>query len=180
MAIVAQARERLDAKSYSVLASLRDGRRIEIRALRPTDRDGLLSAVGGISESSSARRFFGAKRHFSEKEVAYFVDVDFVTHVALVAVADEGRGVIIAGGRYIVVHPNCAEVAFVVTDEFQGEGLGLLLMGHLTAIARGAGLHEFTAEVLADNRPMMCVFEASGLPITTRRDGAVIHVTLKL
>src|SRR3954467_4046757 len=100
MTIVAQAHERLEANSYSVLGSLRDGRRIEIRALRPTDRDDLLSAVGGISESSSTRRFFGAKRHFSQKEVAYFVDVDFVTHVALVAVADEGRGAIIAGGRH--------------------------------------------------------------------------------
>src|SRR3954471_14506974 len=177
---IAHARERLDAETYSAVESLRDGRRIEIRALRPEDRAGLISAIGRVGESSLTRRFFAAKRHFSEKEIAFFVDVDFVTHVALVAVTDQGKGAIVAGGRYVVVRPGCAELAFAVTDEYQGQGLGLLLMRHLTTIARRAGLHEFLAEVLAENRPMIRVFERSGLPLATWRDGAVIHVTLAL
>ena len=100
--------------------------------------------------------------------------------MALVAVADEGTGAIVAGGRYVAVRPTSAELAFAVTDEYQGQGLGLLLMRHLTTLARRAGVHEFIAEVLAENRPMMRVFERSGLPLTMRRDGAVIHVTLAL
>jgi hypothetical protein len=53
------------------------------------------------------RRFFGAKRHFSEKEIEFFVNVDFVSHVALVATAEEGnRTVIFGGGRYVIVHPG--------------------------------------------------------------------------
>ena len=168
------------AATYAALQPLRDGRQVEIRALRPADRDGMLAMVARISDNAMYRRFFGAKRHFSEQETDYFVNVDFVTHVALVAVAGAGRGAIVAGGRYVVARPGSAELAFMVGDDHQGQGLGAALMRHLAAIARGAGLKEFVAEVLAENGPMLRVFERSGLPLTTRRDGTVIHVTLQL
>ena len=165
---------------FSVIEPLRDGQRVQIRALKPSDLPGLMAAIGRISEGSMSRRFFGAKRHFSEKEIAYFVHVDFVTHVALVAVADEGAGSIVAGGRYVVVRPSWAEIAFAVVDDCQGQGLGTLLLRHLVAIARRAGLKELVAEVLADNEAMLRVFGRSGLRRATRRDGSVVHVTLQL
>jgi ribosomal protein S18 acetylase RimI-like enzyme len=68
----------------------------------------------------------------------------------------------------------------MVADDYQGHGLGAALMRHLAAIGRAAGLKEFIAEVLADNQPMLRVFERSGLPLTTRRHGTIIHVTLQL
>jgi RimJ/RimL family protein N-acetyltransferase len=108
------------------------------------------------------------------------VHVDFATHVALVAVEEEGRGAIVAGGRYVVVRPSWAEIAFAVVDDHQGLGLGSALMRHLTSIGRRAGLREFVAEVLADNEPMLRVFERSGLQMRKRRDGDVTHVTLAL
>ena len=141
----------------------------------------LEEAVGRSSAESLHRRFFAVKRSFSEKEVAYFLDVDFVSHVALVAVADEGgRPVIIGGGRYIVVQPGQAEVAFAVVDQYQGQGIGAALMRHLVALAREAGLKELIAEVLPENTPMLKVFGKSGLPMTTKREPGVVHVTLPL
>ena len=129
------------ASEYSAVEPLRDGRRVEIRALKPDDREGLVAAVGRASDQSLYRRFFGAKRDFSELEIAFFLNVDFVNHVALVAVLEEdGRPVIIAGGRYVVVQPGKAEVAFAVVDRYQGQGIGAALLRHLTAIARAAGL----------------------------------------
>jgi len=179
MMVAGQSRECPDAASFSVIEALRDSRPVEIRALRPADRAALMAAVGRISDGSMTRRFFGARRHFGEQEIDRFVNVDFVTHVALVAI-DRGNGEIVAGGRYVLVDPASAEVAFAVIDAYQGQGLGSLLMRHLTSIARAAGLRELVAEVLAVNRPMMLVFEKSTLPLSTRREGAVIHVTLQL
>ena len=171
----------LDAANYSSTDSLRDGRTIEIRALRPTDHAGLLAAVERISAESLYRRFMGAKRHFSEKERAFFLNVDFVNHVALVAVIQEaGRDTIIAGGRYIVERPGTAEVAFAVIDKYQGQRIGTALLRHLTKIARGAGLREFIAEVLPDNSSMLKVFEKSGLKSSFKRASGVVHVTLQL
>jgi RimJ/RimL family protein N-acetyltransferase len=171
----------LDAANYSAFELLRDGRRIEIRALRKEDRDDLLAAVELISTESLYRRFFGIKRKFTEKEIAFFLNIDFVNHVALVAVLDQGgRQRIVGGGRYVVVRPGAAEVAFAVVDEFQGQGMGAALMGHLITIARDAGLKEFVAEVLQDNMAMLKVFEKSGLSQHTKRESRVVHVTLAL
>ena len=171
----------LETANYSAFETLRDGRRVEIRALRPDDRADLIAAVARSSAQSLYRRFFAVKRSFTETEIDYFLSVDFVNHVALVAVVDEsGRPVIAGGARYVVVQPGKAEVAFAVVDQHQGQGLGAALMHHLAAIAREAGLKELIAEVLPENVPMLKVFERSGLPLSIRREPQVVHVALRL
>ena len=170
-----------EAANYSAVEELRDGRRVEIRAVRPDDRADLVAAVGRASTESLFRRFFAVKRGFTEQEIAFFLNIDFINHVALVAVVEEGgRPTIVGGGRYIVVEPGKAEVAFAVVDEYQGQGIGARLMRHLAAIARSAGLKELTAEVLPDNGPMLKVFEKSGLGVSTKREPGVVHVALRL
>jgi GNAT superfamily N-acetyltransferase len=170
-----------DLAHFSTKETLRDGRQVEIRAQRPQDREGLKAAIDRASSASLYRRFFGVRREFSEKEASGFLDIDFVSQVALVVVANEGGAAnIIGGGRYVVVKPEQAEVAFAVIDEYQGQGIGGALMRHLTAIARAAGLKELIAEVLAENAPMLKVFKKSGLPMHTQIEQGVVHVTLRL
>ncbi len=169
----------MSAAGYSAVERLRDGRRIEIRALRPSDRAALLEALAQMSEEARYRRFFAPKRGFSEKEIDFYLNVDFVSHVALVAVLEEsGRPVIAGGGRYIVSEPGHAEVAFAVDDPHQGLGIATHVMRHLVGIARATGLAELHAEVLPDNAPMLKVFERCGLAMTTRREPGVVHVAL--
>ncbi|MFL5030577.1 MAG: GNAT family N-acetyltransferase, partial [Xanthobacteraceae bacterium] len=91
-----------------------------------------------------------------------------------------GQKVIVGGGRYVVVQPGKAEVAFVVIDQYHGQGVGAALMRHLAAIARAAGLQELIAEVLSENVAMLKVFEKSGLPMTTTCEFEVVQVTLRL
>ena len=171
----------LDASRYSVMEELRNGRPVEIRALKPDDRDDLIAAVGRSSAQSIYRRFFGARRHFSEKEIAFFVNVDFKTHVSLVAVLQEdGQHEIVGGGRYVVTAPGQAEIAFTVVDQYQGQGVGGVLLRHLVTLAREAGLQELIAEVLPDNTPMLKVFQNSGLPMKTTRKADLVEVILKL
>jgi RimJ/RimL family protein N-acetyltransferase len=166
---------------FSSVETLRDGRRVEIRALRREDRNGLEEAVSRASAESLRRRFFSVRRHFSEQELEFFSNIDLVSHVALVVVADEGGGpVIVGGGRYIDLEPGRAEVAFALIDEYQGQGIGAALMRHLAAIARDAGLKELIAEVLPENTAMLKVFKKSGLQPTTRREADIMHVTLQL
>jgi hypothetical protein len=98
------------AATYSAIETLRDGHRVDIRAQRPDDRAELLAAIGRVSPQSLYRRFFAVKRGLTEQEVAYFLNIDFVDHVALVAVVEEaGRPVIVVGARYIVIEPGSAE-----------------------------------------------------------------------
>lgn len=169
------------ARDYTAAETLRNGRRVEIRALKPEDRDSLLAAVGRTSDQSLYRRFFTFKRSFTDQEVDFYVNVDFSTHVALVAVLEEnGRAEIVGGARYIVMRPGQAEVAFAVADEHQGNGIGAALMRHLTALAQQAGLSELVADVLPDNTAMLKVFEASGLITTARREPDAVHIVIQI
>jgi RimJ/RimL family protein N-acetyltransferase len=169
------------ARDYTVSDLLRDGRRVEIRAIRPDDEAALTATVAALSSETLHRRFFSVKRNFSRQEKAYFLDVDFVNHVALVAEVKDGEGsTIIGGARYIVVAPGSAEVAFAIKDEFQGQRLGSLLMRHLLTLAREAGLKTFVAEVLAENSAMLKVFEKSGLKVQTRHEAGIVHVGMRI
>ena len=171
----------LHAANYSAMAKMSDGRAFKIRALKREDEADVMAAVARTSPLSLYRRFFGLKRFFSDQEIAYYMTVDFVNHVCLVAVTDEdGHPAIVGGVRYIVQEPGKAEVSFAVIDQYQGKGIGTALMQHITGIAREAGIKEFTAEVLPDNIPMLKVFEHSGLPLDALREPDGVHVVLKV
>lgn len=170
-----------ETNDYTARELLRDGGQIEIRALRREDEADMLAAVGMTSAQSLQRRFFVMKRHFSDKERAFFMDIDFKNHVAIVALgAEAGRKVIVGGGRYIVFEPGRAEMAFVVIDAWQGRGVGSILMHHLVKIASDSGLKELTAEVLPENTAMIKVFGKFGFSPAPRRDPQILHLVRKL
>jgi GNAT superfamily N-acetyltransferase len=174
------------AGQYHAEDRLRDGRCVWLRAIQPSDRDLLREGLHHLSPESAYHRFFSAKRELSEGELDYFTQLDFVNHVGLVALVDDGTGPQLVGtARYIVEHseaqPKSAEVAFAVDDAHQRLGIGAVFLRHLAAIARANCLGTLHALVLGDNRPMMNVFRSSGLPMTTTSfDTGVLEVTLKL
>jgi ribosomal protein S18 acetylase RimI-like enzyme len=170
-----------EAAEYSVREHLRDDRPIAIRALRPDDRAGMLAAIGRTSMQSLQRRFFVPKKGFSEQEMAFFLNIDFESHVAIVAeVEEDERPVIAGGGRYIVVQPGQAEIAFVVVDAYQGQGIGTILMRHLAVLARNAGPKELIAEVLPENTAMLKLFKKFGFRTYAKGSPQVVHLTLQL
>ena len=170
-----------EAAEYSVREHLRDDRPITIRALRPDDRAAMLAAIGRTSMQSLQRRFFVPKKGFSEQEMAFFLNIDFESHVAIVAeVEEDGHPVIAGGGRYIVVQPGQAEIAFVVVDAYQGQGIGTILMRHLAVLARNAGLKELVAEVLPENTAMLKLFKKFGFRTDAKGSPQVVHLTLQL
>lgn len=167
--------------TYSIREHLRDGRPILIRALRPDDQEDMLAAIDRTSIKSLQRRFFVPKRGFSAKEQDFFMQVDFINHVALVTqIKEDGRSAIVGGGRYVVVQPGQAELAFVVIDAYQGQGIGTMLMRHLLVIARKAGLSKLTAEILSDNHAMLGVFKHFGFSSEPQGDPQVRHLALDL
>jgi GNAT superfamily N-acetyltransferase len=149
------AKPTLDFAAYRAAEVLRDGRRATIRALQPQDREALIEAFARTGDESRYRRFFTSKRSLGEGEIKFFIEVNFTTHIALVAEVEEGgQKVIVGGGRYVGCAPGSAEVAFMVDDAHQGLGIGSLLMRHLVACARSV-TQTLVAEVLADNSAML-------------------------
>lgn len=175
-----ESRPEMDPCTYAVNEILRDGTSIHIRAIRPDDKDRLLEHFTGLSPQSRYQRFFGTKRGLSREELKALTELDFQTHVGLVATLFGGvEEKIIGVGRYIVDRePTRAEVAFAVLDEYQGRGIGTVLLEHLSRIARAGGITEFVADVLAGNRKMLDVLGESGFPVKRSIESGVVHVAL--
>ena len=170
-----------EAMNYSVTEILRDGTALLIRAIRPDDKERLLQHFQGLSQQSVYYRFFGFKRSLNDSDLSRLTEIDFVNHVGLVA-SDSGHPERFLGvGRFIRTEVRSpAEVAFAVLDEYQGHGIGTLLLRHLARIAQRSGIRQFVANVLGSNHQMLEVFTNSGFSIHNSHEGGVVHIVLDI
>jgi RimJ/RimL family protein N-acetyltransferase len=177
--------KRDDIANYTVVEKLRDQRPVTIRAIRPGDKEPFREAFKGLEASSIYMRFFGPRKELTDRELIEATEVDFIRTVALVACVQESAGErIIGGARYFALGgpdpPSAAEIAFVVEEDYQGQGLASILLKHLLLIGRQQGISRFEADVLHANKKMLRVFERTGLPIVTKASSDCIHVTIFL
>jgi RimJ/RimL family protein N-acetyltransferase len=138
------------------IIALPSGRRVGIRPIRADDGPPLQAGYDRLSPQTKYRRFLAVKPRLTEADLAYLTGADGTDHVALVATPAEDPGRIIAVGRFVrlVEEPSTAELAIVVGDPYQGEGLGTELLGRLADAALTRGIARLKATVLADNVPV--------------------------
>jgi GNAT superfamily N-acetyltransferase len=142
---------------------LRDGRAVDVRRLERCDRRLLAAAIRRLSDDSRYLRFANSRPHMSASELDHLVDVDHRDHEALLAIDPlTGRGVAVA--RYIQVagEPGVVEVAVTVADEWQGFGLGSVLLAGIMQRARDEGHAAARASVLAGNRRSIALLRRAG------------------
>ncbi|HET7399347.1 MAG TPA: GNAT family N-acetyltransferase [Intrasporangium sp.] len=156
---------------------LRDGTVAHVRPITPADGDALRRFHNAQSPESVYLRFFAPLRELSDRDVHRFTHLDYHDRVALVATLG---GEIIGVGRYDRVGPSEAEVAFNISDHYQGKGIGSVMLEHLAAIARELGITKFTAEVLPQNRKMLTVFKDAGYDVRHRIEDGVVLVSFDI
>jgi GNAT superfamily N-acetyltransferase len=140
-----------------------EGLRYHLRPIRPEDGPRLVELHGRLSRRSVYLRFFGPHPTLSETEVKRFTEVDYEGRLALVATIGDD---LIAVARYDRTPGTSeAEVAFVVDDTYQHQGVGSGLLDELADAALARGVTTFTAETLAENRTMLDVFHHAGFPV---------------
>ena len=175
----------MDAKNFEATETLKSGVTVRIRAIRPIDKTAIVDAFALLEPESVYTRFFQLKQSLSKQELKAATEVDFESVVALVVTIESGgREVIIGGGRYATIDPSStqrsAEIAFMVEEDFHGQGIAGRILKHLVHIAREKGVSQFEAEVLPQNKAMLAVFSRSGLPMKQSPAVGAIHVTLSL
>jgi GNAT superfamily N-acetyltransferase len=172
----------VDVANYTSSEVLRDGGQIRIRAIRADDKQRLLQHFQTLSPQSVYYRFFGLKRSLNDDDLHRFTELDFVYHVGLAATLGYGTSESFVGvGRYVRSEDSSrAEVAFAVLDEYQGHGIGTLLLKHLARIARMGGIKEFVAYVLGRNKQMLEVFANSGFRVHDSHESGVVRVSLEI
>ena len=142
------------------------------------DSHRLLRFHATLSSETAYLRFFSVHGELSAEEVFLFTHVDHRTREAIVAVVG---GEIVGVARFDrLAAGDDAEVAFVVTDEWQGRGLGTALFEGLADRARQIGVTRFIAETLPHNRRMLAVFRTRGLPVTTCLREGTVNVAIQL
>ena len=160
----------------------RGGRQVTLRTVRPADQDGLRSFVDGLSRESRYYRFMTGGR------VADEIIHGFVTHhpqrdVAMVVTvrAEDGAESIVANAEYVVNAENVAELAVVVADDWQGQGLGRRLIQRLQQIARAGRLQGMRGDVLSENRRMLAIMRDCGFATRRNPEDSFLHeVSLSL
>ena len=159
----------------------RSGREYLLRPLSPTDERKLTELFYSVSENSLYRRFLRGTKRVAHAERQQYLDVDYQDNTALVVeTCTPGREPEIVAVAQYFLHPatGFADVAFLVRDALQGQGLGTTLVAALIDRARECGVKGFTADVLASNRHMLHLFQRSGLKIESEAEGEVFRLTM--
>jgi GNAT superfamily N-acetyltransferase len=163
------------------LVALRDGREVLIRPVRVEDKPLFVRGWERFSEDSRYRRFMGAKRGLSTRELAFFTELDHIDHEALGALdAATGEGLGVARYMRHADRPHAAEAAVSVIDAVQGLGLGGILLTRLTHRAAQNGVRCFTATLLTSNRSMLRLFEKLGKVTVTAVRGFDKEIVVEL
>jgi GNAT superfamily N-acetyltransferase len=136
-----------------MLVQLRDGRSISVRPLSQDDGERLRDLFFRLSPLSVYRRFMSPLPAPREEGLRRLLDVDHCEREALAALDGDD---IVAVARYArLPGSESADIAVVVADDWQRDGLGHLLLERLAGLARRRGIRHFQATVLGDNAPAL-------------------------
>jgi acyl-CoA synthetase (NDP forming)/RimJ/RimL family protein N-acetyltransferase len=150
--------------AYKEHVLLKNGQGLLLKPAEKADIPLVESFLKRISPESLRMRFMGSVSEIPQKLIQELCKGDFTLNGCLLAITGEDPETRVVGlGNYVAMgNGRTAEVAFLIEDEFQGRGIGTLLLERLAGLAAANGFVEFEAEVLPDNRPMLNVFKSSG------------------
>jgi acetyltransferase len=149
---------------YETSVTLRDETKVFLRPVKATDGPLLLELFKNLSLSSIRLRFLSFLDSLSEKLVYQFTHVDYRKDFGLVAMTTIGNSSAIIGvGRYAYNSKNeRPELAVVVRDDWQGKGLGSILLLRVINIGRESGFSCFQALIDSQNDTIMHIIKRLG------------------
>ncbi len=152
---------------------------VEIRPAGSADFGAVKAMYEAMSPDNSYLRFFNLGRLAAETEARRICCDPVPGQVALLALCD---GQVVGGGSYVVLRGQAseAEIAFAVADHVHHKGIATLLLEHLASVARTNQITTFTAETLTENKAMLDVIAAAGLPVRRRYTEGVIEMIFPL
>jgi acyl-CoA hydrolase/GNAT superfamily N-acetyltransferase len=151
-----------------------------LRPVKLSDEHLLKDFFYTLSNDSMYRRFVSTRTDMHHDRLQPFVVIDYTKEMVILAVLPQDEKELIIGmAQYLIDETShTAEVAFVVLDDYQGKGIGAVLLDHVTYLAKKSGLLGFTAAVLMENQQMLQLFEKTGFNIEKRTEGGMYELTM--
>jgi len=158
----------------------KSGHEIFLRPVRISDEPLLKDFFYALSDQSIYRRFISSRKDMPHERLQEFVVIDYSAEMVILAIDETDEIETVVGVAQYGIEPDShtAEVALVVRDEVQNQGIGTELLGYVTLLAKREGLRGFHAEVLVDNQAMMHLFEAAGFSIEKKRGAGVYELRM--
>ena len=156
------------------------GLQLFLRPVKINDEPLLKDFFYSLSDTSLNRRFISTRTDIPHERLQEFVVIDYSKELVILAIEKTTVNEIVVGVGQYAIHKDShtAEVAFAVRDNYQNHGIGQELLSYLTNLAKKEGLLAFTAEVLAENRQMLHVFQKGGFNINMRRDDSTYELKM--
>jgi acetyltransferase len=169
--VMTYAIERYPAELIDIV-HLAGGERITIRPVLPQDEELLAAFFRDLSDASRHDRFFRSLHELPAGLAHSFTSIDYHAHLGLVAtiLTDAGE-VIIGEARYVIVEADEAEFAVTIADQWQGQGIGRLLLARLSCRAAAEGVVRLFGDVLLTNKAMQRLARAAGMKLVFSSDG---------
>jgi acetyltransferase len=173
--------------SGRITIATKGGREVCVRHILARDAALLVDLFNRLSSESRRMRFFTTRPDIPEgvipPEMVRLADIDPLTHAALIATVSEDDVEHAVAVARVVASPNepsNAEMAIVVRDDYQGEGLGSVLFDLIVQVALVRGLQRLWAISLAENDAFHRLVRRAGLPFVSERNGSEIVTTIML
>lgn len=176
MAVVNVVPLRVAKRVRRIKVTLMDGTRVVMRPIEPLDKAAIREGFDHLSEESRYRRFMGGVKRLTDPILVALTEVDHTNHEAWVAYAPYDRGAPGVGvARYVRLRdePDVAEPAVTVIDEYQGRGLGTMMMDVLARDAFAHGIRRFRAYVLVDNHSIIKILRRFGATLSVEEPGVL-------
>jgi GNAT superfamily N-acetyltransferase len=160
----------------SSVVALDDGTQVLIRPIRSDDKRLLQEGILHLSPESRYLRFLHYLERLTAAELRYLTEIDYRDHFAWVALSlDQPDQLGLGVARYIrdKTHPDQAEAAVAVIDDYQGRGLGRLLLYRLADSARENGIDAFIAYVAPESPVVNHLLHNVAAATTSIEDGLV-------
>lgn len=175
MARAADEAARLLLPLPSATVEIGHGREVEVRPLHPDDKPLLLEGFNQLSPRARYLRFLTSTDRLSRTQLAYLSELDFSDHVAWGVFWDRKPAAV---GRFIrlAADQKSADVALTVIDQYQGRGIGRMLICLLGLSARARGVDRFVFDVLAENEAMLGLLRSFDASFTS--EGPLVEAEL--
>jgi GNAT superfamily N-acetyltransferase len=152
-----------------------------IRPAKPVDERRIQEHYYALDKKDIFSRFFHEKSSFGHSDLEGKSQIDYIKDMTLVGVVGEvGFGRVVAVGEYLLLFDsNMAEVAFSVSKDFQGQGLGRIFLRKLAESARENGISGLVAYTSPRNKAMIALFKTLPYKVKTSFDGEALSLSCK-
>jgi GNAT superfamily N-acetyltransferase len=165
-------------ETLEALRTTKSGLKLLLRPVKISDEPLMKDFFYALSDETMYQRFFSVRKDVPHEVLQGYVAVDYSQKMIIIAVVERDGKELIAGlGQYGLNRDmHTAEIALVVRDEYQNQGVGAELLLYLTYLAKKQGLLGFTADVLVGNDPVFRLFQKMGFAVSKRNESGIFEM----